>query len=183
MAWKIDSSHSRVAFSVRHMMISNVHGQFQKVNGTVEFDEGQPAASHVDVQIEAASIDTHDEKRDGHLRSADFFDAETFPHLTFKSYRVEVVDDSHGKLYGDLTIKNITRPVVLAVEYSGQAKSPWGTSSAGFTAATKINRKDWELNWNMALETGGVLVGDIVNINIELEIIKQGAPEPALAVN
>ena len=183
MAWKIDSSHSRVAFSVRHMMISNVHGQFQNVTGTVEFDEGQPTASSVDVQIEAASIDTHDEKRDGHLRSADFFDAVQYPYLAFKSRRVEVVDDSHGKLYGDLTIKGITHPVVLAVEYSGMAKSPWGTSSAGFTAATKINRKDWELNWNVALETGGVLVGDTINISIELEIVKQGVPEPVLAVN
>jgi polyisoprenoid-binding protein YceI len=183
MAWKIDSSHSRVAFSVRHMMISNVHGQFKTLAGTVEFDEAQPTRSSVDVQIAADSIDTHDEKRDGHLRSPDFLDAEKYPYLTFKSRRVEVVDDSHGKIYGDLTIKNITREVVLAVEYSGQAKAPYGITSSGFTAATKINRKDWELNWNMALETGGVLVGDTVNINIELEIIKQGAPEPALAVN
>jgi polyisoprenoid-binding protein YceI len=183
MAWKIDSSHSRVAFSVRHMMISNVHGQFKTVTGTVEFDEAVPTRSTVDVQIEVASIDTHDEKRDGHLRSPDFFDAAQYPYLTFKSRRVEVVDDSHGKLYGDLTIKNITHQVVLAVEYSGQAKSPWGTSSAGFTATTRINRKDWELNWNVALETGGVLVGDTININIELEIVKQGAPEPVLAMN
>jgi polyisoprenoid-binding protein YceI len=165
------------------MMISNVHGQFKNVNGTVEFNEAQPTGSTVDVQIEAASIDTHDEKRDGHLSSADFFDAAKYPYLSFKSQRVEVVDDSHGKLYGDLTIKNITRPVVLSVEYSGMAKSPWGTSSAGFTATTKINRKDWELNWNVALETGGVLVGDTVNISIELEIVKQGVPEPVLAVN
>ena len=183
MAWKIDSSHSRVAFSVRHMMISNVHGQFQNVNGTVEFDEARPTRSTVDVQIEAASIDTHDEKRDGHLRSADFFDAARFPYLAFKSRRVEVLDDSHGKLYGELTIKDVTRDVVLAVEYSGMARSPWGTSSAGFTAAAKINRKDFGLNWNVALETGGVLVGDTINISIELEIVKQGAPEPALAVN
>jgi len=183
MAWKIDSSHSRVAFSVRHMMISNVHGQFQNVAGTVEFDEAQPTRSTVDVQIEVASIDTHDQKRDGHLASADFFDAAKYPYLTFKSGRVEVVDDSHGKLYGQLTIKNVTRDVVLAVEYSGLAKSPWGSSSAGFTATTKINRKDFELNWNVALETGGVLVGDTVNISIELEIVKQGAPETVLAVN
>ena len=183
MAWKIDSSHSRVAFSVRHMMISNVHGQFQNVNGTVEFDEAQPTRSTVDVQIEAASIDTHDEKRDGHLRSADFFDAAQYPYLAFKSRRVEVLDDSHGKLYGELTIKDVTRDVVLAVEYSGMARSPWGTSSAGFTATAKINRKDFGLNWNVALETGGVLVGDTINISIELEIVKQGVPEPVLAVN
>jgi polyisoprenoid-binding protein YceI len=181
MAWTIDSSHSRVAFSVRHMMISNAHGQFNKVNGTVEFDEAKPTNSTVNVQIEAASIDTRDEKRDGHLRSADFFDAEKYPNLTFKSTRVEVTDESHGKLYGDLTIKNVTRPVVLAVDYSGLAKSPWGTSSAGFTATTKISRKDFDLNWNVALETGGVLVGDIVNISIELEIVKQPEAQPATA--
>jgi polyisoprenoid-binding protein YceI len=183
MAWKIDSAHSRVAFSVRHMMISNAHGQFNKVNGTVEFDEAQPTRSTVDVQIEAASIDTRDEKRDGHLRSPDFFDVAKYPYLTFKSRRVEVVDDSHGKLHGDLSIKDVTRPVVLNVEYSGQAKAPYGITSAGFTATTKINRKDWGLNWNVALETGGVLVGDTVNISIELEIMKQGAPELAMAVN
>jgi polyisoprenoid-binding protein YceI len=183
MAWKIDSAHSRVAFAVRHMMISNVHGEFKDISGTVEFNEAQPARSKVDVQIEAASIDTHEEKRDAHLRSADFFDAAQFPYLSFKSTRVEVLDDSHGKLYGDLTIKNVTREVVLAVEYSGLIKSPFGFSSAGFSAATKINRKDWGLNWNVALETGGVLVGDTINISIELEIIKQGVPEPVLAVN
>jgi polyisoprenoid-binding protein YceI len=183
MAWKIDSAHSRVAFSVRHMMISNAHGQFNKVNGTVEFDEGHPTRSTVDVQIEAASIDTRDEKRDGHLRSPDFFDAAQYPNLTFKSRRVEVTDDTHGKIYGDLTIKDVTREVVLNVEYSGQAKAPYGITSAGFTANTKINRKDWGLNWNMALETGGVLVGDTVNISIELEIMKQGAPEPVLVAN
>lgn len=183
MAWKIDSAHSRVAFSVRHMMISNAHGQFNKVDGTVEFDEGQPTRSTVDVRIEAASIDTRDEKRDGHLRSPDFFDAAQYPYLTFKSRRVEVVDDSHGKIYGDLTIKGLTREVVLNVEYSGQAKAPYGITSAGFTATTRINRKDWGLNWNVALETGGMLVGDAVNISIELEIMKQGAPEPVLAAN
>jgi len=183
MAWKIDSAHSRVAFSVRHMMISNAHGQFNKVDGTVEFDEAQPTRSTVDVKIDVASIDTHEEKRDGHLKSPDFFDAARYPYITFKSRRVEVVDDSHGKIYGDLTIKDVTREVSLNVEYSGTAKAPYGITSAGFTATTRINRKDWGLNWNVALETGGVLVGDTVNISIELEIMKQGAPEPVLAAN
>jgi polyisoprenoid-binding protein YceI len=184
MAWKIDPAHARAVFSARHMMISNVHGEFKKVTGTVEFDEARPTQSTVDVQIEAASIYTHDERRDGHLKSADFLDAEHYPYLTFKSKRAEVTDDTHGRLYGDLTIRGITREVVLAVEYNGQAKGPYGQVSAGFSATTKINRKDWNLNWNMALETGGVLVGDIVTINIELEIVKQGVPEPAaVAVN
>ena len=183
MSWKIDASHTRAVFSVRHMMISNVHGQFHNVAGAVNFDEGQPTRSSVDVQIEAASIDTNDERRDGHLKSPDFLDAENFPYLTFKSKRIEVVDDSHGRIYGDLNIRGVSREVMLATEYNGQAKGPYGQQSAGFTASTKINRKDFGLNWNVALETGGVLVSDIVNISIELEIVKQAVPEPVLALN
>jgi polyisoprenoid-binding protein YceI len=161
-------------------MISNVHGEFQNVGGTVEFDEQVPARSKVDVQIEVASLTTRDDRRDAHLRSADFFDAEKYPYLTFKSRRVEKLDDTRGRLIGDLTIRDVTKAVVLDVEYAGQAKSPYGLVSAGFTARTKINRKDWGLNWNMALETGGVLVGDTVNISIDLEIVKQLEPELAL---
>lgn len=183
MAWKIDPSHTRAIFSVRHMMISNAHGLFNNVAGIVELDEAKPTRSTVDVQIAAASIDTRDERRDTHLRSPDFLDVEKYPYLTFKSRRVEVVDDSHGRIYGDLTIKDVTHAVILEVEYNGQAKGPYGQTSAGFTAATKINRKEWGLNWNVALETGGVLVGDTVNISIELEIVKQGAPEPVLTTN
>ena len=184
MSWKIDPSHTRAVFSVRHMMISNVHGQFHNVTGSVNFDEAQPTRSSVDVQIEAASIDTNDERRDGHLKSPDFLDAEHYPYLTFVSRRIEVVDSTHGRIYGDLTIRGVTREVVLATEYNGQAKGPYGSQSAGFTASTKLNRKDFGLTWNMGLETGGVLVGDIVNISIELEIVKQGVPEvAALAVN
>ena len=183
MSWKIDPSHTRAVFSVRHMMISNVHGQFHNVAGTVNFDEGAPMRSSVDVQIEAASIDTNDERRDGHLKSPDFLDAENYPHLTFVSKRIEVVDETHGRIYGDLTIRGVTREVVLATEYNGQAMGPYGQQSAGFSATTKINRKDFGLGWNVALETGGVLVGDIVNIGIELEIVKQAVPEAALALN
>ena len=184
MSWKIDPSHTRAVFSVRHMMISNVHGQFHNVTGTVNFDEAQPTRSSVDVQIEAASIDTNDERRDGHLKSPDFLDAENHPYITFVSKRIEVVDEDHGRIYGDLTIRGVTREVVLATEYNGQAKGPYGSQSAGFTATTKLNRKDFGLTWNMGLETGGVLVGDVVNISIELEIVKQAVPEvAALAVN
>ena len=181
MSWKIDPSHTRAVFSVRHMMISNVHGQFEKVTGEVQFDEAVPGRSHVDVQIEAASINTRDDRRDAHLRSPDFLDAEQFPYLTFKSNKVEVKDAAEGRIHGDLTIKGVTRPVVLEVEYNGQARNPYGLTSAGFTAHTKINRKDWGLTWNVALETGGVLVGDTINIAIELEIIKQVEAEPELA--
>ena len=173
MAWTIDNSHTQVTFSARHMMISNVHGRFEDVTGTVDFDEQNPATTKVAVQIEAASLNTRDEKRDGHLKSPDFFDVEKYPYITFKSTRVQVLDDSHARLTGNLTMRDITRPVTLDVEYAGLMKSPWGTYSAGFTAATKINRKDWGLNWNVALETGGVLVSDTITINIELEIVKQ----------
>jgi polyisoprenoid-binding protein YceI len=173
MAWQIDPAHSEIQFSAKHLMISTVRGRFNEFSGTVEGDEANPAVAKVEVKIDASTLVTGDEKRDTHLRSPDFLDVEKFPNLTFKSTRVEVTDDSHAKLYGDLTIRDVTNPVVLDVEYAGQAKTPWGTISAGFNASTKINRKDWNLNWNVALETGGWLVGDQITINIELELIKQ----------
>ena len=173
MAWVIDTAHSEIQFSVKHMMISTVRGGFSKFSGTVEADEQNPTAAKVDVQIDVASINTRDEKRDAHLRSPDFFDAEQFPYITFTSKRVEQLDANHGKLVGDLTIKGTTHEVALDFEFAGQAKSPWGTTSAGFSAETKINRKDWGLNWNVALETGGWLVGDQITINIEVELVKQ----------
>ncbi len=181
MSWKIDNAHSQIEFTVRHMMISNVRGRFERFGGTVEFDEADPTQSTVEVEIEAASINTKDAKRDGHLRSADFLDAEQYPTVTYKSQRIEKVDDRHGRIVGDLTIRGQSREVVLDVEYSGQAKSPWGSMSAGFTARTKLNRKDWALTWNVALETGGVLVGDEVNVEVELEIVKVQDTEPVLA--
>ncbi len=173
MAWTIDSAHTRVGFSVRHMMISNVRGQFERVNGTVNFNEQSPELSTVEVQIDAASVNTREKDRDAHLRSPDFLNADAYPHLTFRSTRVEKTDETHGKIYGELTIREVTRPVTLDVEYSGLAKSPWGAFSAGFSAQTKINRKEWGLVWNVALETGGVLVADTINIDIEVEIVKQ----------
>ena len=179
MSWKIDPSHSEVTFSVRHMMISNVHGRFEKLSGAVDFNEADPALSTVDVQIEAASVSTRDGQRDGHLRSPDFFNTDAYPYLTFKSKRLELVDAENGRLYGDLTIRDISHPVVLDVAFNGLSKSPWGATVAGFSASTKISRKDWNLNWNMALETGGVLVGDAININVEVEIVKEEQAVPA----
>jgi polyisoprenoid-binding protein YceI len=155
------------------MMISNVRGQFEKFSGTVDFDEVNPVKSKAVVQIEVASINTRDEKRDAHLKSADFFDVEKYPVMSFTSTRIDVKDKSHGVLYGDLTIRNVTNQVALDVEFNGLAKSPWNTTNAGFSAKTQIKRKDWGLTWNVALETGGWLVGDEINISIELEIIKQ----------
>ena len=177
MSWTIDQSHSQITFSVRHMMISNVHGSFEAFAGNVDFNEQDPTLSSVSVEIDAASINTREPKRDAHLASPDFFNAGEFPKLTYKSTRVEKLDETHGHIYGDLTIRGVSRPVILDVEYAGTAKSPWGTTSAGFAASTRINRKDWDLNWNVALETGGWLVGDTININIELEIVKQAQAE------
>ncbi len=181
MLWKIDPAHSEINFSIRHMMISNVRGRFEQFTGTVDFNEENPAASRVSVQIDAASINTREPNRDGHLRSPDFFNVEKYPYLTFVSKKIDVVDSEHGRITGDLTIRDITRPVVLNVEYSGQAKSPWGTTSAGFSAQTVINRKDWDLTWNKSLETGGMLVGDEIKVDIELEIVKQPEAETVAA--
>jgi polyisoprenoid-binding protein YceI len=173
MAWTIDKSHSEIQLSVRHMMISKVRGRFESFSGTVDFNEENPAASAVDVTIDASTINTRDAQRDGHLKSADFLNVEEFPALSFKSKRVEVLGENKGRIYGDLTIRDISREVVLDAEYTGQAKSPWGTTSAGFSATTSFDRKDWGLGWNQALETGGILVGDKVDVSIELELVKQ----------
>ena len=173
MSWTTDLAHSQIQFTVRHMMISNVRGRFENFEASVDFNENDPARSTVEAKIDAATINTREPNRDGHLRSADFFDVEKYPTIIFRSKRVKVVDANHGKIYGDLTIRDITHEVVLDTEYSGQAKSPWGTYSAGFTARTRINRKDWDLTWNKTLETGGMLVGDDIQIEIDLEVVKQ----------
>lgn len=182
MSWIIDPAHTRAEFTARHMMVTNVRGQFTDITGAVDFNEENPTQSTLDVKIGVASINTREEKRDAHLKSPDFFDAENYPYLTFKSKRVQKTGDNTGRLVGDLTIRDVTKEVTLDVEYNGQAKSPWGTTSAGFTATAKVNRKDWGLNWNVALETGGWLVGDTIGINIEAEIVKQPEAVPAEAV-
>jgi polyisoprenoid-binding protein YceI len=182
MTWTIDTSHTRANFVAKHMMISNVHGQFDKVSGVVDFNEQEPAKSTLDVQIDTTSLYTHDEKRDAHLKSADFLEVEKYPFLTFKGKKVKVTGENTGLITGDLTIRDVTREVVLDVEYNGTQKTPWGTTAAGFSATTKINRKDWGLTWNVALETGGFLVSDDVKINIEAEIVKQPEAQPVAAV-
>jgi polyisoprenoid-binding protein YceI len=173
MPWQIDPAHSQVQFSVRHMMISNVRGRFESFTSQAEVDEENPLNSKLLVQIDAASITTREPQRDGHLKAPDFLDVATYPTITFRATGGEKADASHGKLFGDLTIRDTTRPVVLDVEYNGQAKSPWGTTSAGFSARTKFNRKDWGLTWNQALETGGLLVGDEITIDIEVEVVNK----------
>lgn len=177
MSWKIDPAHSEINFTVRHMMIANVRGRFENFSGTIEFDENNPENSSVEVEIEANSINTREEQRDAHLKSADFLNAEEYPTLEFNSTRVEMLDENSARVYGDLTIRDVTREVVLDVAYSGMAKSPWGMTIAGFSASTTINRKDWGLEWNVALETGGWLVGEEVKISLEVELIKQEKAE------
>ena len=172
MTWQVDNAHTHISFVARHMMITKVRGEFAKYDIVVNYDEEQPARSTVEATIYTDSINTRDERRDGHLRSPDFLDAANYPAMTFKSTRVEQLANGHGRLIGDLTIRDVTREVALDVEFYGLAKSPWGTTSAGFCGLTKIDRKDWGLTWNQALETGGWLVGDQINIEIEVELVK-----------
>ena len=171
--WKIDPAHSAVEFSVRHLMITTVRGRFTGVEGSVVNDAGDPSKSTVEVVIDAATIDTREPQRDAHLRSADFFDVEQFPTLTFRSTGVEGTLGESFKLEGDLTIHGVTRPVVLDVDAEGQVKDAWGGLRSGFTATTKIKRSEFGLTWNQVLETGGIAVGDEIKISLDIEAIKQ----------
>jgi polyisoprenoid-binding protein YceI len=179
MSWNLDLTHSQIQFSVRHMMISKVRGEFPKFSGSVSLDENNPANASLDITIDVSSINTREAQRDGHLKSPDFFNVEVYPNITFKSTNVQVTGSNTAVLTGDLTIRDVTKPVSLDVEFLGFAKSPWGTTNAGFTASGKINREEFGLGWNVALETGGVLVGKDIDLNIEAELIK--APEAAAA--
>lgn len=177
MSWKFDKAHSSVEFSVRHMMISKVRGRFEDFEVSVNFDETNPANTTVEATIDVASINTREPQRDGHLKSPDFFDAATYPAMTFKSTRVEKVDANHAKLTGDFTIQNVTKPITLDVEYTGKAINPFtGGETVGFTANGKISRKEWGMTWNQALETGGIMVGDEVTLHLEVELIKESEP-------
>jgi polyisoprenoid-binding protein YceI len=171
--WEIDPVHSSIGFTVRHMVVSKVHGQFTKWGGTLELDPGELTASKIDITIDAASIDTRDAKRDGHLKSADFLDVEKQPNITFKSKLIEKKNAEAYRLMGDLSIRGVTRDVVLDVEFGGRAKDPWGSERMGFSAKTKIDRKDFGAKWNAALEAGGFVVGDMVDITIEVEVMKK----------
>lgn len=173
MAWEIDPSHSDATFSVKHMMFSTVRGHFNVLSGKLDINEEHPENSWVEAQVDVTSVDTRSEQRDGHLRSPDFFDAEKYPTLTFKSTKVERVSGNQYRVLGDLTMHGVTKPVVFNAEYHGQGKNPWGMQVAGLSAKTKINRKEWGLNWNAPLETGGVLVSEDVNIEIDLEAINK----------
>ncbi len=171
--WNIDKSHTKVKFSVTHMMISETTGEFKIYDGKVTSSKDDFTDAKIDFNIDVASINTDDEKRDGHLKSDDFFNAEKYPKMTFKSTSFKKVNDKNYKLIGDLTIRDVTKKVEFDVVYNGTMKSPWGATAAGFKLNGKINRTDYNLKWNVALEAGGVLVSETVNIECNVELIKQ----------
>ena len=171
--WGIDPVHSHAQFKVKHMMISNVKGEFTALTGTLKYDAENVSNSYVEASIDATTINTRDAQRDGHLKSPDFFDVEKFPALNFKSSRVTKSGDGELSVSGDLTIHGVTHNVTFSVEeFSEPTKDPWGNLRMGLSATTKINRKDYGLTWNAALETGGILVGEEVTITLDVEFIK-----------
>lgn len=169
----LDPSHSRIGFISRHAMIAKVRGSFDAYEGTATIDGANPAASSLTVTIQAASVDTRDANRDGHLASPDFFDAETYPTITFVATGFDVVDDATVEVTGDLTIKGVTHAVTVPFEFGGEATDPFGNARIGFEGQVTVNRRDWGLTWNAALETGGVLVGEKVVLEFEVSAIKQ----------
>jgi polyisoprenoid-binding protein YceI len=170
--WAIDAAHSHVEFAVKHLMISTVKGRFGDVQGTVTADDTTFRDAVVDIQIGVASIDTRQPDRDTHLRSADFFEADKFPTMTFRSTRVEPQKDDTLRVVGELTIRGVSKEVVLTVTPEGLGRDPWGGERAGFSATAKINRRDFGLTWNQALEAGGFVVGDEIKIAIDVELVK-----------
>ncbi|HTM22675.1 MAG TPA: YceI family protein [Kofleriaceae bacterium] len=177
--WNFDTSHAEIGFTVRHMMISKVRGRFARWNGEIQLDEQDLGASQLTVRIDAASIDTNEDKRDAHLRSADFFDVDNHPQLVFTSKQVTDLGEGALRLTGDLTIRGVTREVDLDVQLEGKSKDPWGNERIGFSAQASINRKDFGLHWNALLETGGVVVGDKIQIGIEVELVRAAAAAAA----
>ena len=177
--WDFDLTHSSINFHIRHLMVSKVHGRFTKWNGTLELDEQDLTKSRVSVEIDPASIDTQEPKRDTHLRSADFFEVEKFPAMTFKSTKITREGDDRFKVTGDLTIRGVTHPVTLDVEGGAQVKDPWGGTRTGFSARTSISRKEFGLTWNVALEAGGFMLADKLDITLEIEAVKKAATSAA----
>jgi polyisoprenoid-binding protein YceI len=173
ITWKIDPAHSRAEFKVKHMMISNVKGTFNGLTGTLVEDTTDPTRSQLEASIEISTISTGDEQRDAHLKSADFFHHEQHPVMTFKSTRIDKKGDEDYTVTGDLTLHGVTKPVTFVVEGpSAPAKDPWGNTRIGLSATTKINRKDFGLTWNAALESGGILVGEDVQIVLDVQFVK-----------
>jgi polyisoprenoid-binding protein YceI len=177
--WTIDQAHSDIHFSVRHLVVSKVRGRFTKVRGALDIDDKDMTRSVVEVTIDASSIDTGTPERDTHLRSADFFDVEQFPELRFRSARIERLDETLYRVFGQLTLHGVTREMSLDVEYGGRAKDPWGNERVGFVAKTSLDRKDFGLGWNQVLEAGGVLVGDRVEIELDVQAVRAAAEQAA----
>jgi polyisoprenoid-binding protein YceI len=177
--WNIDSAHSGIQFAVRHMVVAKVRGAFTRWTANLNLDETDLTKSTVEVEIEAASIDTNNAQRDGHLRSPDFFDVEKFPRLTFASKRIERDGEDAFKVVGDLTIRGVTREVTLAAELGGFGKDPWGKQRAGFSGKASIDRKEFGLSWNQVLETGGVLVSDKVEISFDVQAVADAGAQRA----
>ncbi len=172
--YDIDPTHSTFEFAARHAMVTTVRGRFSDVEGTLYLDGANPEASRAEARVQVASVDSRSEQRDTHLRSADFFDVETYPEMSFTSTRVEAgKGDAEFTLWGDLTIKGVTREVALDVTFTGVVQDPWGKTRAGFEGRTVVNRKDWGLNWNLALEAGGILVSEKVKIALDIAAVKR----------
>jgi len=171
--WAIDPTHSEIGFKVKHMMFTNVSGKFNKFESTIVNEEDSFESSKIDFTTEIASIDTNNQDRDNHLKSADFFDAEVYPNLTFKSTEIIKKEDNSYQIKGELTIKDVTKNIALETEYSGLMTDPWGNTKIGLSLTGKINRKDFGLTWNAALETGGVLVGEEIKLVAEIQFAKK----------
>ncbi|WP_028393572.1 YceI family protein [Bacillus cihuensis] len=171
--WAIDVSHSEVAFSVKHMMISKVKGSFNQFDAAIEADPADLTTANITFTVDVASVDTRSEDRDNHLRSADFFDVETYPTLTVTSKKITKTGDNEYELTGDVSLHGVTREETFQVTFEGEAKDPWGNDKAGFSGSGKVKRSDYGLTWNTALETGGVLVGDQITLNFDIQAVKQ----------
>jgi polyisoprenoid-binding protein YceI len=177
--YQIDPAHSRVGFVARHAMVTKVRGQFSDISGQLDLDEEDPTRSSAEVTVQMQSVNTGSDQRDDHLRGPDFFHVEEHPVMTFKSTKAEPAGDDRYRLTGDLTIKGVTRPVTFEIEHTGAAKDPWGNLRVGFEGKATVNRKDWGLAWNVALEAGGILVSDKITIELDIAAVKEEATEAA----
>jgi polyisoprenoid-binding protein YceI len=173
--YKLDLAHTRIGFSARHAMVSKVRGQFNKFDGSVYLDGEKPQNSHIEISIDADSIDTRNNDRDNHLRSNDFLAMKEYPEITFRSTEVEQLDEEHYRVTGDLEIRGVTKPVTVDFEFTGVVTDNWGNQRVGFEGTATINRKDWGVNWNAVLDGGGVMVSERVNLEFEVEAIKETA--------
>ena len=177
--WDLDPAHTRLGFAARHAMVATVRGGFNVFSGVIKIDHADPTKSSAEVEIDAASVFTNNEQRDGHLKSGDFLDVENHPKIIFRSSRAEVVSAEEYKLHGELEIKGQAHPVVLDLEFQGSSPDPFGNTRAGFEGRTTVNRKDWGLTWNVAIEGGGLLVGDKVKLELDVSAIKRPEADPA----